>query len=104
MRTRHVVLALLTLAIGEEARAEDTAQIVSPPVTVTATQPGSLTVPSAADAREQIDRTPGGVEIVPAEQYRDTKATTLKDVLEYVPGVWVQSKYGQEDAKLVIRG
>ena len=25
-------------------------------------------------------------------------------MLDYVPGVWVQSKYGQEDAKLVIRG
>jgi iron complex outermembrane receptor protein len=104
MRIRKAAYALLLLAIGEEARAEETAQAVTPPITVTASRPGSLTVPSAADAREQIDKTPGGVEVVPAEEYRDTRATTLKDVLDYVPGVWVQSKYGQEDAKLVIRG
>lgn len=91
---------LLALAVVEEARAQDP---TLPPVTVTGTQ-GSLTVPSVTDAREQIDKTPGGVEIVPAEEYRDTRATTLKEVLDYVPGVWVQSKYGQEDAKLVIRG
>ena len=104
MRTRHIALALFSFVAAEETRAQDTAQAVTPPITVTATRPGSLTVPSATDAKEQIDKTPGGVEIVPAEQFRDTKATTLKDVLEYVPGVWVQSKYGQEDAKLVIRG
>jgi len=91
------------------ARAQDQNQSQSqapttmPPVTVTAAQP-SLTVPSATDAREQIERTPGGVEIVPAERYLDGRATTLKDMLDYTPGVWVQSKYGQEDSKLVIRG
>lgn len=99
MRTRIIALSLLSAAAADDALA----QVEAPPITVTAPA-ASLTVPSVGDAREQIDQTPGGVEIVPAEQYRDTKATTLKDVLDYVPGVWVQSKYGQEDAKLVIRG
>ena len=99
MRTKAVALALLSVSLVEEAFA----QIAVPPVTVTAPAP-SLTVPSVTDAREQIDKTPGGVEIVPAEQYRDGRATTLKDVLDYVPGVFIQSKYGQEDSKLSIRG
>ncbi len=105
MRTKHMAAALVALGIAGDAAAQgQEAQVTMPPVTVTASQGGSLTVPSVTDAKEQIDKTPGGVEIVPAEEYRDTRATTLKDVLDYVPGVWVQSKYGQEDAKLVIRG
>jgi iron complex outermembrane receptor protein len=104
MRTRHVATTLLALVVVDDVRAQgQVSQVTLPPVVVTAS-PGTLTVPSVTDAREQINKTPGGVEIVPAEEYRDTRATTLKDVLDYVPGVWVQSKYGQEDAKLVIRG
>ncbi len=101
MRTRIATLAVTGLAPFFPAMAQPTQQL--PPITVTA-PPGSLTVPSVTDAREEIQRTPGGVEIVPAEQYRDGKATTLKDVLDYVPGVFIQPKYGQEDARLSIRG
>lgn len=85
------------------AAGQNQAQTTMPAVTVTASQ-GSLTVPTAADAKEQIDKTPGGVEVVPASRYLDGRATTLKDMLDYTPGVYVQSKYGQEDSKLVIRG
>lgn len=87
---------------GSDAPAQQ-AQMTLPPVTVVGIQ-GTLTVPNATDAKEQIERTPGGVEIVPAERFRDGRATTLKDMLDYTPGVFVQSKYGQEDSKLVIRG
>lgn len=74
-----------------------------PPVVVTAPT-GSLTVPGVDDARRIIETTPGGVEIVPAEQYRDGRANTVKDVLDFVPGVFAQPKYGQEDSRLAIRG
>lgn len=99
MHIRIATLALLSIAVADEALA----QIEVPAVTVTAPS-ASLTVPSAADALEQINKTPGGVEIVPAERYLDGRATTMKDMLDYTPGVWIQSKYGQEDSKLVIRG
>jgi iron complex outermembrane receptor protein len=68
------------------------------------TRSGSLTVPTAAEARASIDLTPGGVEVVPAEEYKDTTpAVTLRDALLYVPGVFVQPKWG-EDSRLSIRG
>jgi len=73
-----------------------------PAVTVTET-PASLTVPSVEQAREAINRTPGGVEIVPAEEYRDTRALGIKDMLDYVPGVLAQPKFG-EDSRFSIRG
>lgn len=68
------------------------------------TRSGSLGVPTAAEARADINRTPGGVEVVPAEAYaKDTPAVTLKDALDYVPGVFIQPKWG-EDSRLSIRG
>jgi iron complex outermembrane receptor protein len=73
------------------------------PLTITAPAP-SLTVPSIDDARDQIQRIPGGAEVVPAEQFRDTRAAAVKDMLDFVPGVFTQSKYGQEDSRLSIRG
>jgi iron complex outermembrane recepter protein len=80
-----------------------------PTITVEAQQqtPGSgasLTVPTAQQALNEIQRTPGGVAIVRAEDYKTTTpAATLKDVLDYVPGVFVQPKWG-EDSRLSIRG
>ena len=68
------------------------------------TRSGSLGVPTAAEARADIQRTPGAVEVVPAEEYKDnTPAITLKDALDYVPGVFIQPKWG-EDSRLSIRG
>jgi len=68
------------------------------------TRSGSLSVPTTAEAKADIQLTPGAVEVVPAEQYKSsTPAVTLKDALDYVPGVLVQPKWG-EDSRLSIRG
>ncbi|MFM7085330.1 MAG: TonB-dependent receptor plug domain-containing protein, partial [Hyphomicrobium sp.] len=68
------------------------------------TRSGSLGVATPAEARADINRLPGGVEVVPSEEYsKDTPAITLKDALDYVPGVYVQTKWG-EDSRLSIRG
>lgn len=68
------------------------------------TRSGALTAPTLSEARAQIETTPGAVDLVPAEDYaQSTPATTLKDALDYVPGVFVQPKWG-EDTRLSIRG
>lgn len=68
------------------------------------TRSGSLTAPTTAEAKADIETTPGGVDLVPSEDYaKSTPAVTLKDALDYVPGVFVQPKWG-EDARLSIRG
>lgn len=64
---------------------------------------GSLTVPGTAEAIQNIQLTPGGVEVVPDTRWRDTPGNTLKDVLDYTPGVIAQPKWG-EDTRLSIRG
>ena len=70
----------------------------------TTARAGSLSVPNTGEARDIIQQTPGGVELVPASAYKtSTPATTIKDVLDYVPGVFVQPKWG-DDTRLSIRG
>lgn len=63
----------------------------------------SLTVFTTEQAREEIQRTPGAVEVISDEDFKKGPAATLKDVLDYVPGVFVQPKWGA-DARLSIRG
>lgn len=74
-----------------------------PPSSVTAAA-GSLTVPNDADRAATLRLNPGNVTVVPAESFRDRGGvTTLRDALEFTPGVFVQPKWG-EDSRLSIRG
>jgi iron complex outermembrane receptor protein len=80
-------------------------QTVTQPITVTAKpEDEAITVPNAEEAKRRIEKTAGGVDIVPAAEVRDGRANSVKDILGYVPGVLAQSKYGQEDSRLSIRG
>jgi iron complex outermembrane receptor protein len=80
------------------------AQVQLQPLAVEGTRPAeSLTVPTTDAARAAIERTPGAVSVVPDTAWADTPAATLKDVLDYTPGVFVQPKWG-EDSRLSIRG
>ena len=64
----------------------------------------SLTVPNTAEAQKQLSTVPGSVMVVPDTAYKtSTPAVTLKDVLDYVPGIFIQPKWG-EDSRLSIRG
>jgi iron complex outermembrane receptor protein len=64
----------------------------------------SLTVQTTAEAQSELAKVPGSVVVVPDTAYKSsTPAATLKDVLDYVPGVFVQPKWG-EDSRLSIRG
>ena len=65
---------------------------------------GALTSPTAEQALRDIQRIPGGVALIPADTYKNNSvASTIKDILDYVPGVFVQPKWG-DDTRLSIRG
>lgn len=68
-------------------------------IVVTATEPG-LTSPSIEKARAQAELTPGGTAVVDAEEYRGGCATSLKDALDFAPGVFVQSRFGAEESRV----
>ncbi len=82
------------------ARAPAQAQTPTPEGTRTQQ---SLTILTAEQARKEINNTPGAVAVVPAEAFKNQRAATVKDMLDYVPGVWAQPKWG-EDSRLSIRG
>lgn len=99
--TRSMLILLGSCGLAATA----SAQVITPPITVTAVpETPAITVPNAEEARRRIDKTAGGVDIVPSDEVRDGHANTVKDILDYVPGVFAQSKYGQEDSRLSIRG
>jgi iron complex outermembrane receptor protein len=75
-----------------------------PDVTVTAEPIASQTLLPIDAARARIDTTPGGANIVDAEQYKEGRVSTLDDALQFSPGVFVASRFGAEEARLSIRG
>jgi iron complex outermembrane receptor protein len=105
MILRPAAAALSALLAGTGAARAQTAPgpIETAPIRVGAEAAPSLTAPSVEAAREAIDRTPGGASLVPAEEFRGGRAATPKDILDYVPGVFVQTRFG-EDSRLSIRG
>jgi iron complex outermembrane receptor protein len=76
---------------------------VLPEVVVTA-EASSLTAPSSEYARSELTKIPGGVALIDAETYERGRATTLKDALDFAPGVYVQPRFGAEETRISIRG
>lgn len=64
----------------------------------------SLTVPTVDEVRDEMSLQAGGVSVIDASDYLSGRATTLKDALDYAPGVLVQPRFGSEEARLSIRG
>ncbi|MFC5316696.1 TonB-dependent receptor family protein, partial [Azospirillum rugosum] len=113
--------ALATLLLMTTALSPALAQTTTPPspspwpspasdkpitldtLTIDAQAAGSLTAPTADQAREELNRTPGSVGFVDSESYKGRHAGNLRDVLQDTPGVFVQSRYGQE-VRLSVRG
>lgn len=103
---RHALLAGVALACATAAgpaRAQDADATTLDAITVEGAG-DSLTAPSLDRTRRELSRTPGAVAVVDAESYkRSTPALTIKDALDYTPGVFAQPKWG-DDARLSIRG
>jgi len=104
--TSHFSLLTSFLAAGlVEAQQPATTPKVLPEVVVTSTKDPSTTVPSIETRRQQIAAsTPGGASVTSAEEYKTGRAATLKDALDFTPGVLVQSRFGSEEARIAIRG
>jgi iron complex outermembrane receptor protein len=72
-------------------------------VTVTGTRL-TPSAPGEAAARAAAERVPGGANVVGQSEYADGRASTLVDVFALTPGVFVQSRFGAEEARVSIRG
>lgn len=106
---KHALLAGVALSCATFAAAPARSQSAEPemtldPISVEGRAGGSLTAPSLEKTRKELSRTPGAVAVVDADDYkRSTPALTVKDALDYTPGVFAQPKWG-DDTRLSIRG
>jgi iron complex outermembrane receptor protein len=73
-------------------------------ITVNVPKEPALTVLSPATAAEKLAEVAGGTSFVDAETYLRGRASTLADVLSFTPGVFVQPRFGAEEARVSIRG
>jgi iron complex outermembrane receptor protein len=64
----------------------------------------SNTAPGIDAARSDAARVAGGANIVGVDEYSNGRASNLLDVFAMTPGVFVQSRFGAEEARLSIRG
>lgn len=112
---KHIAVISVLLCASTGAFAQAVAQPsptpssepTAPPVlpeTVVSAKPESLTNPSIRTLREQIAEIPGAGEVIDAEYYKYGRSTTVKDALDYAPGVFVQPRFGAEEARISIRG
>ncbi|WP_193214387.1 TonB-dependent receptor family protein [Luteolibacter marinus] len=74
------------------------------PMVVDAGSSGSLTVTSSTTRREELEKTPGGVEVVDAERYLTGRSSTVADTFALSAGVFAQPRFGSDEARLSIRG
>ena len=109
MRSSRVaaMVAIALLCAGTVSAAElDGAR--STPLTLDTIRVFAQQSPVLADdlemARRRLGERAGGAALVDGESYRGGRVGTLVDALGFAPGVFIQSRFGAEEARLSIRG
>lgn len=98
-----LVGATLMSSIAMSANAQQASPRTLDQITVTADRL-TPSAPGEGAARAEAERVPGGANVVGASEYADGRASTLADVFALTPGVFAQSRFGAEEARVSIRG
>ncbi len=64
----------------------------------------SKTAPTVEKSREELQKTPGGTEVIEADRYLRGRASTMADTFALSPGVVAQPRFGSDEARISIRG
>lgn len=64
----------------------------------------SATQPDIAAAKREISTVAGGASVIDAEDFRTGRVSTFPDALGQAVGVFAQSRFGAEEARVSIRG
>jgi iron complex outermembrane recepter protein len=103
MRSIQVTL-LIMLSMPALAAAEVPPPTL-PPVVVEGSRVPDERTRSEGDAREELQRVPGGTDVVGQQKIEESRAVNLKDALDFVPGVLVQPRFGAADeSQISVRG
>jgi iron complex outermembrane receptor protein len=97
-----VTLAAATILSSTLAIAVEKNIATLPKIEVTASK-NSITAGGIAKAQEKIKSIPGAAVVVDAKEFENTRTVTIKDMLDYVAGVFAQPRFSEE-VRLSIRG
>jgi iron complex outermembrane receptor protein len=101
---RHPLRLVLLFAAGF-AHADELDRTPTPLAEIVVRQSRRpATTPSIEAARVRLGRRAGATGVVDGEAYRDRRVSTLADALGFAAGVYVQPRFGAEEARLSIRG
>lgn len=103
IRTMSPVATLWVLAFSTTAQAQGDGTHSLSTVVVTA-KSDSLTQSSIESAKESVKTIPGGASVVDLNQVREGRQSTWSDSLGLAPGVFIQDRFGSEEARISIRG
>jgi len=96
---------VLAISVGflnmAQAQANDAPNLATVQVTG---RVDSLTQGSIDSAKEMVKAIPGGASVVDLNQVREGRQSTWTDSLGLAPGVFIQDRFGSEEARLSIRG
>jgi iron complex outermembrane receptor protein len=102
---RPIILALAVLLTPMVATAQPRPETTLPPVVVEGSRVPDERTRTDTEAREELRRVPGGTEVVGQQKIEQSRAANLKDALDFVPGVFVQPRFGAADeSQISIRG
>jgi iron complex outermembrane receptor protein len=100
-----VLLVLVATLLTTPAFAQQERPSPLPPVVVEAARVGSERTRSEDEARQELQRIPGGVDVIGQERIEESRAANLKDVLDFTPGVLIRPRFGAADeSQLSVRG
>lgn len=100
---RAALLGGAALAAVSPALAQGVGQRTEPVIVVTASTSGSPTSPTVEEARQRLERVPGGVGLVEDSVFAEDFAQSIGDVLIFTPGVFADTS-AQRESRISIRG
>jgi iron complex outermembrane receptor protein len=105
MRRHATITALAGLLLATPSLAQQPTAPTLPPVVVEGARvPADRQAPED-EAREEMRRVPGSVDLIGARQIKESRGANLKDVLDFTPGVMIRPRFGAADeSQLSIRG
>jgi len=102
-----LLLALVAgpLAVVGVAQAQAPPTPTLPPVVVESGRGIDERRRTEEEAREELQRVPGGADVVGRQAIEQSRGANLKDALDFVPGVLIQPRFGAADeSQISIRG
>ena len=101
-----LVLAALLLMAGPAIAQQPPQQPVPTlkPVVVEGARIPDERTETEQEAREELQRVPGAVDLVDETRIRESRAANLKDVLDFTPGILIRPRFGSDESQISIRG